>query len=92
MSEMVSVYLDGFNLYFGMRDKGWKNLYWLDVGVLAQELLKPRQVLGGDQVLHRPDLRPELEASAAGDLLVGPERGGALRDHLRSISVFANVL
>jgi hypothetical protein len=46
MSEMVSVYLDGFNLYFGMRDKGWKNLYWLDVGVLAQGLLKPRQVLG----------------------------------------------
>ena len=46
MSEMVSVYLDGFNLYFGMRDKGWRNLYWLDVGVLAQELLKPHQVLG----------------------------------------------
>lgn len=46
MVERVSAYLDGFNLYFGMRDKGWKSLYWLDVVILAQELLKPHQVLG----------------------------------------------
>jgi uncharacterized LabA/DUF88 family protein len=46
MAERVNAYLDGFNLYFGMRDKRWKSLYWLDVGTLAQELLKPHQVLG----------------------------------------------
>jgi uncharacterized LabA/DUF88 family protein len=41
----VIAYIDGFNLYFGMREKGWRRYYWLDVHCLAQRLLKPHQEL-----------------------------------------------
>jgi uncharacterized LabA/DUF88 family protein len=32
MPTRTMVYIDGFNLYFGMRDKGWKRYYWMDIG------------------------------------------------------------
>jgi uncharacterized LabA/DUF88 family protein len=41
------VYVDGFNLYFGLRSKGWRKHYWLDLVALAQALLKPGQTLQG---------------------------------------------
>ena len=44
-SERVTVYIDGFNLYYGMRSKGWHRYYWLNVQLLAQHLLKPGQSL-----------------------------------------------
>jgi uncharacterized LabA/DUF88 family protein len=43
--ERVNVYIDGFNLYFGMTQK-WRDMKWLNVQALAQSLLKPPQVLG----------------------------------------------
>ncbi len=43
--ERVITYIDGFNLYFGLRSKGWRRFYWLDVHLLAQNLLKPGQQL-----------------------------------------------
>lgn len=43
----VMVYVDGFNLYFGLRSKGWRKYYWLDLIALAQALLKPGQRLQG---------------------------------------------
>ena len=43
----VMVYVDGFNLYFGLRSKGWRKYYWLDLVALAQALLKPGQMLEG---------------------------------------------
>ena len=45
--ERVIVYIDGFNLYYGMRSKGWQRYYWLNVQRLAQHLLKPGQSLVG---------------------------------------------
>lgn len=38
-------YIDGFNLYFGLKSKGWKRYYWLDPRSLVSNLLKPTQVL-----------------------------------------------
>lgn len=38
-------YVDGFNLYFGLKSKGWKQYYWLDLGALVQRFLKPDQRL-----------------------------------------------
>ena len=29
--DRVIVYVDGFNLYYGLRSKGWKRFYWLDI-------------------------------------------------------------
>ena len=45
--ERVTVYIDGFNLYYGMRSKGWRRYCWLNVQLLAQHLLKPGQLLIG---------------------------------------------
>lgn len=41
----VSVYIDGFNLYFGMVEAGHINLKWLDVMELSKSCLKPGQQL-----------------------------------------------
>ncbi len=43
----VTVYVDGFNLYFGLRSKGWRKHYWLDLVALSTALLKPDQTLTG---------------------------------------------
>ncbi|MCL4472193.1 MAG: NYN domain-containing protein [Gammaproteobacteria bacterium] len=43
----VMVYVDGFNLYFGLRSKGWRKHYWLNLHALATALLKPGQTLQG---------------------------------------------
>lgn len=43
--ERVIVYVDGFNLYFGMKTRGWQRYYWLNLQLLAQNLLKPNQQL-----------------------------------------------
>ncbi len=45
VAERVVAYIDGFNLYFGIRQAKWKRLYWLDVAALAEDLLKPSQQL-----------------------------------------------
>lgn len=39
------VYIDGFNLYFGIRDQGWRKYYWLDMPVFAADLSGPRRDL-----------------------------------------------
>jgi uncharacterized LabA/DUF88 family protein len=36
-------YVDGFNLYFGIKTSGWNNLKWLDINLLAKNLIKPDQ-------------------------------------------------
>ncbi|MDQ3508032.1 MAG: NYN domain-containing protein [Actinomycetota bacterium] len=47
MAQRVAAYIDGFNLYFGLKDRGWKRFYWLDVALLVENLLKPGQELAG---------------------------------------------
>jgi uncharacterized LabA/DUF88 family protein len=43
--ERVVAYVDGFNLYFGLKHAGFKRYYWLDPASLAASLLKPDQHL-----------------------------------------------
>lgn len=43
--QRVVFYVDGFNLYFGLRSRGWRRYYWLDLRRLAENLLKPDQRL-----------------------------------------------
>ena len=38
-------YVEGFNLYFGLREKGWRRFYWLNVQLLVQNLLMFNQDL-----------------------------------------------
>ena len=41
----VMAYVDGFNLYYGLRSKGWKRYYWLDIRRMAERILRPDQEL-----------------------------------------------
>lgn len=34
-------YIDGFNLYYGLREKGWQRFLWLNLRELALKLTKP---------------------------------------------------
>lgn len=43
--ERVIAYIDGFNLYFGLKSKGWQRYYWLNLRKLVLNLLKPDQKL-----------------------------------------------
>jgi uncharacterized LabA/DUF88 family protein len=43
--ERVVVYVDGFNLYFGMLDAGFDYCKWLNLKLLVQNLLKANQEL-----------------------------------------------
>jgi uncharacterized LabA/DUF88 family protein len=58
--ERVVAYIDGFNLYFGMRESGFDNCRWLNVRKLVGSLLKPHQTLIGikyftSRVSNNPD-------------------------------------
>lgn len=43
--ERVIVYVDGFNIYFGMLDAGFEKCKWLNLKKLALSLMKPNQEL-----------------------------------------------
>ena len=43
--QRVSVYVDGFNLYYGLKSKGWRRYYWLNLRRLSEKLLRPGQRL-----------------------------------------------
>ena len=45
--KKVVAYIDGFNLYFGMKSKNWQKYYWLDLYLMVESLLKPDQKLIG---------------------------------------------
>jgi len=45
MKERVIVYVDGFNFYYGLKSRGWKKYYWLDVFKFFSSFLKPHQEL-----------------------------------------------
>ena len=45
MNQRVVAYIDGFNLYFGLKSANLKRFYWLNVQLLAQNLLKAGQDL-----------------------------------------------
>ncbi|HUO57074.1 MAG TPA: NYN domain-containing protein [bacterium] len=43
----VIAYIDGYNLYYGLKSKGWKRFYWLNLVELVRSLLKPEQSFAG---------------------------------------------
>ena len=45
MTQRIAAYIDGFNLYYSLREKGWRRYYWLDLVRLAENLLRPGQQL-----------------------------------------------
>lgn len=61
-------YIDGFNLYYGIREIGRRDCYWLDVRAMARQLLAKEQVLSGTKYFTarvsgpRPGDTPEKAA------------------------------
>ena len=57
--DNIIAYIDGYNLYFGLREKGWKRFYWLNLKRLAEQFLKPNQILIESKyfttIVKRPD-------------------------------------
>jgi uncharacterized LabA/DUF88 family protein len=52
MSDFVTrkrtiCYVDGFNLYYGLRDGGLRNCYWLNIRDMAARIIRPPFVLAG---------------------------------------------
>lgn len=45
--ERVIAYIDGYNLYYGLKDGGFKCYLWLNIQALVQNLLLPQQELVG---------------------------------------------
>ena len=43
--ERISVYVDGFNLYYGLKARRWRRYYWLDLRRMSENLLRPNQTL-----------------------------------------------
>lgn len=43
--KKVIVYIDGFNLYFGLVERGWRKYLWLDLKKFAHSLLLSDQTL-----------------------------------------------
>lgn len=44
-ARRVAVYVDGLNLYYGLKSRNWRRYYWLDLRRLAENLLRPGQML-----------------------------------------------
>jgi uncharacterized LabA/DUF88 family protein len=57
--KRVIAYIDGFNLYHGLRAKGWKRFYWLNLPALARQVLKPDQALAATKYFTTVVKEPE---------------------------------
>lgn len=44
-ARRVAAYVDGLNLYYGLKSRNWRRYYWLDLRRLAVNLLRPGQML-----------------------------------------------
>lgn len=45
MKKRVVFYIDGFNLYFGLKSKKWQKYYWIDIVEFCKSFLKEYQEL-----------------------------------------------
>lgn len=43
--QKLIFYIDGFNFYFGLKEKKWKKFYWLDVVEFCSKFLRKHQEL-----------------------------------------------
>lgn len=80
----VIAYIDGFNLYHGLREAGWRSLYWLDMAALASNLLKPDQSLNYTKYFTARIAGPKPADS--------PAKARRLSEKRRRQSVYLDVL
>ena len=54
----VMVYFDGLNLYYGLKEGGWRRHYWLDLRRLARSMLLNGQALVGVKYFTADSIPP----------------------------------
>ena len=67
--KRVIAYIDGFNLYFGLKESGWQRYYWLDVHKLAELQLPQDTVLVSVKYFTAPVKAPEDKRKRQSDYL-----------------------
>lgn len=71
--DNVAVYIDGFNLYHGLKSKHGRRFLWLDLEVVAQRLLRPGQQLVSVQYFTA-SIRNDPPAQARQNAYIGSLR------------------
>ena len=80
----TTAYIDGFNLYHGLRDDGLRRYYWLDLTALGRNLLRPPQVLTSTKYFTA-----RLSGPQPGD---SPARAARLEDERRKQANYLDAL
>jgi uncharacterized LabA/DUF88 family protein len=57
-NKKTYVYIDGFNLFFSLKENKWKKYYWLDLVNLSSEMLRPGHFLSRVNYFTAPVKRP----------------------------------
>lgn len=68
-SKKVIAYIDGYNLYYGMKSAGFRKFFWLDVHQLAGRFLKPDQSLEATKFFTSRIDKPRVSALRQADYL-----------------------
>ncbi len=81
-AERVVTYIDGYNLYYGLKQAGLDSSRWLDLEAMSRSLLKPSQQL--KQAAHghlripdnkiRANRLPDPVITPEGTVLSAPDR------------------
>ncbi len=50
----VIFYIDGYNFYYGLKHKNWKQFYWLDIVLFCSKFLRRNQELAGVKYFSAP--------------------------------------
>ena len=66
--ERLAVFIDGFNVYWGLRDKGFKRFYWLHYQALACHFVRPGQVLVATKYFTTPCHQARREQTPPDDI------------------------
>ncbi len=61
-AERVVCYVDGFNLYFGLRESGFERFYWLNMQKMGEGFLK-----GNQELTHTKYFTARVSGSRPGD-------------------------
>jgi len=88
--ERVIAYVDGFNLYFGLRDSGYQRYYWLNIATMVQKLLRPYQRLVKTKYftarISGPD--PKVSPQLAGNIEAKRQRQKTFLEVLATLKNF----
>jgi uncharacterized LabA/DUF88 family protein len=83
VQDRAAVYIDGFNLYFGIRESGLGRYLWLDLCAFSQNLLKGSQELVAVKYFTARIARPESKRRRQNAYL---DALGTLKEDLFSVA------